>query len=244
MINKFISNSVKIQNIINGLNLTKRLAVSSIVVGKPYTNRLKMVCSIYKDMQIADANNLNELNNILEDNNKLIINNFHGIADISKLDIKNKQIIAIASYDNIPTAIKRYFPFIYKMPSLQNRKEDIEDLSKDIKKNIEKELNITKKIKLDMSNLDLSNNIQSLQSSIYRQLIKASLDKEDIKEIMFDYLYENMQGNDIYNEFLELYEKPLLKASLIKFGSKTQIANALGLNRNTVRKKIKGNKFE
>ncbi|TNF45412.1 MAG: Fis family transcriptional regulator, partial [Epsilonproteobacteria bacterium] len=39
-------------------------------------------------------------------------------------------------------------------------------------------------------------------------------------------------------EHLGLYEKPLIEAGLKKFGSQLQLSQVLGINRNTLRKKI------
>ncbi|HIC42959.1 MAG TPA: Fis family transcriptional regulator, partial [Sulfurimonas sp.] len=49
-------------------------------------------------------------------------------------------------------------------------------------------------------------------------------------------------GNNDYRNFLYLFEAPLIKAGLEKFKTQLQLADKLGLNRNTLRKKIAENK--
>jgi DNA-binding protein Fis len=61
---------------------------------------------------------------------------------------------------------------------------------------------------------------------------------DDISAMLYDYLYTHFEGNDNYRKHLGLYEKPLIKAGLKKYGSQLQLAAALGINRNTLRKKI------
>ncbi|HHH37125.1 MAG TPA: Fis family transcriptional regulator, partial [Epsilonproteobacteria bacterium] len=56
--------------------------------------------------------------------------------------------------------------------------------------------------------------------------------------ILHRYLYEHMEGDSDYKTYLPLYEKPLIEAGLEKFGSQLKLSEMLGINRNTLRKKI------
>jgi len=60
----------------------------------------------------------------------------------------------------------------------------------------------------------------------------------DIEQILYEYLYRNMEGNNAYRENLPLFERPLIEAGLKKFKSQLKLSSVLGLNRNTLRKKI------
>ena len=93
---------------------------------------------------------------------------------------------------------------------------------------------------LDIDNIviDLSKNSKTLKRSIFLHILKLSLDHNEIEDLLYDYIYRNLDGNDGYREYLALYEKPLLKAGLKKFGSKLKLSQILGINRNTLRKKI------
>jgi DNA-binding protein Fis len=59
---------------------------------------------------------------------------------------------------------------------------------------------------------------------------------------MQNYLVDRLGSNNDYRKFLYLYEVPLIKAGLFRFKSQSQLADKLGLNRNTLRKKITENK--
>ncbi|HHD78921.1 MAG TPA: Fis family transcriptional regulator, partial [Epsilonproteobacteria bacterium] len=65
-----------------------------------------------------------------------------------------------------------------------------------------------------------------------------SMNSSEIEEVLYTYLLKHMGGNDAYREYLSLYEKPLIEAGLKKFGSQLQLSQVLGINRNTLRKKI------
>jgi DNA-binding protein Fis len=70
------------------------------------------------------------------------------------------------------------------------------------------------------------------------------MESEDIEEILYYYLLKHLKGNDAYRENLRLYEKPLIKAGLEKFGSQLKLSEILGINRNTLRKKIHENNID
>ena len=64
------------------------------------------------------------------------------------------------------------------------------------------------------------------------------MDEKDLQNLMYEYLYENLDGNNDYKKFLYLYEKPLLEAGLKRYGSQLKLSGILGINRNTLRKKV------
>lgn len=64
------------------------------------------------------------------------------------------------------------------------------------------------------------------------------MNSNEIEDVLHHYLLKNMDGNDAYREYLGIYEKPLIQAGLKKYGSQLQLSQVLGINRNTLRKKI------
>ena len=60
-------------------------------------------------------------------------------------------------------------------------------------------------------------------------------------EIIYNYLVDRLGSQSDYKNFLHLYEAPLIKAGFDKFKSQLQLSDRLGLNRNTLRKKIAEN---
>jgi DNA-binding protein Fis len=54
-------------------------------------------------------------------------------------------------------------------------------------------------------------------------------------------LEDKIGTNSDYRNNLYIYEVPLIRAGLKKFKSQLQLADRLGLNRNTLRKKIADN---
>jgi len=233
----FLSNSPQIDNIVKGFTLTKSLFVSSLLIGDAHTGKKTLIQTLFPNSIYIDANNSEELLSALENHEELIIYNFEKIIDIDSLNFENKRIIAIADHIENTIKIEKKFAFIYKMPTLEER-EDIELLVKHFQDKIQKELMLEHDIILDLKKLNLSQNIRSLKASIYKQLMNRTLTGDEIESILFEYLQENMDGNNAYREYLHLYERPLIEAGLLKYKSQLKLSNILGLNRNTLRKKI------
>ena len=234
---QFLSNSPQIDNIVKGLTLTKSLFVSSLLVGEEHIGKKTLIKSLFPNSIYIDAINIEELEIALENNSELIIYNFEKLLNFEHLNFENKRIIAIANRIENTEKVEKKFAFIYKMPNLQER-EDLELIIEFFQSQIQKELMLDYPIELNRAELDLSENIKSLKASLYKQLIHKTITREEIKQIIENYLYEHLEGNNAYREHLSLYEEPLLIAGLKKFKSQLKLSAVLGLNRNTLRKKI------
>lgn len=234
---QFLSNSPQIDNIIKGFTLTKSLFVSSLLVGKNHTGKKSLIKMLFPNTTYIDASNSEELYLALENHDEIIIYNFEKLVNFENLNFENKRVIAITNHIQNALKIENKFAFIYHMPSLTER-EDIKRLAAYFQKKIQKELMIDEIIELDLNKLDLTENIKSLKASIYKQLMHRTLNSEDIEAILFEYLLENMDGNNAYRDYLSIYERPLIRAGLQKYKSQLKLSNILGLNRNTLRKKI------
>lgn len=233
----FLSNSPQIDNIVKGFTLTKSLFVSSLLVGENHTGKKTLIKMLFPNTIYIDASNNEELYLALEKHDEIIIYNFEKLVNFENLNFENKRIIAITNHIENSIKVENKFAFIYQMPSLSER-DDIPLLTAYFQKKIQKELMIDEVIELDFEKLDLSENIKSLKASIYKQLMNKTLNDKDIEEILFEYLLEHIDGNNAYRDYLPLYEKPLIRAGLQKYKSQLKLSNILGLNRNTLRKKI------
>jgi DNA-binding protein Fis len=235
---EFFSHSAEVQGIIKGLTLSKSLFISTIIWGEPYTGKLTMVRSFFPKATIVNGDDLESLTQAFDNSEEVIVYNFEKIRNIQSLNLENKRIIAVANYDKVPLSIESRFAFIYYMPPLKNRMDDVQYFLEKFSKTFREELLIEEETKVDINHLDLSQNFKSLKTSLHREIIKKTLSQKDIEEILFDYLYGKIDGENAYRENLNLYEKPLIQAGLKKFKSQLKLSEVLGLNRNTLRKKI------
>ena len=235
----FFTTSDKIQHIIKSFNLTKTLFVSSIIIGEAHTGKKSLARYLFPDAPLVSGENQEEVEVALENHDEIIISDFEKLSNQSSLDFTNKRIIATANYMGNPALIDDLFAFIYTMPSLQERPGDISYL-KDlfIKEALSTLMIEPNTFESDEIPLNLTKNSKSLKKSIFLHLVKHSMDDKDIKGVLYHYLLKHLDGNDGYREHLGLYEIPLIEAGLKKFGSQLQLSQVLGINRNTLRKKI------
>ena len=233
----FLSNSTQIDNIVKGFTLTRSLFVSSLLIGEAFTGKKTLIGMLFPNSIYVDASNNEELLLALENHDEIIIYNFENLINFEDLNFENKRIIAIANHIENSHKIEKKFAFIYHMPTLKER-EDLKLFIEYFQNEIQKELMLDYPIKLDVKSLDFSSNIQSLKASIYKQLMSKTLNSDEIEKILFEYLFNYIEGNNAYREHLFLFERPLIKAGLKKYKSQLKLSSILGLNRNTLRKKI------
>ncbi|NPA61388.1 MAG: Fis family transcriptional regulator [Epsilonproteobacteria bacterium] len=237
---QFLSNSIQVKNIIKGLTLSKSLFVSILIVGEPHTGKKSLVRTLYREQNFIDGGDFEKVNRALESSKEVIIYNFDKIESVDSLNFENKRVVAISNRVHNSSVIDRKFAFIYNMPPLRDRLEDVELLSREFIKEIREELMLDSSYPISISpnSLDLSMNIKSLRADIYKRLILNNISRKDIENILYDYLYENLGGNNAYRENLPIFERPLIEAGLKRYRSQLRLSSILGLNRNTLRKKI------
>jgi len=237
--NTFFTKSEQIQNIIKSFNLTKSLFVSSIIIGEANIGKKTLAKYIFPNAMIVSGDNQSLVEEMLKTYDELIITDFQNLTNYTNLNFDNKRIIATANYVSNPQRVDDMFAFIYNIPPLKERREDIEYLKNIFITNSTSMLMVEKNsINFNKLILDLSNNSKSLEKSIFLHILKYSLTKDEIESIIYNYISKNLEGNDGYREYLGIYEKPLIRAGLDKFGSQLKLSNILGINRNTLRKKI------
>jgi len=238
MTEQFITKSTQVQKIIKGFNLTKSLLVSSIIIGEPHTGKKTLIKYLFPNAVSVDGIDQKKVEEFLEDSDELIIFNFERLTNIENLNFDNKRVIAVANYVSNERVIDNIFAFIYKMPSLKERVEDIELLTKYFSREVEKNLVLNSKLEIDLNRVNISSNTQSLRKSIYHEAFIQNCNSRDIEDILYHYLFSNMNGNNDYKKYLTLYEKPLIEAGIKKYHSQLRLSDILGINRNTLRKKI------
>jgi len=234
---QFLSNSPQIDKITKGLTLSRSLFVSSLLMGEEHTGKKTFIKMLFPNVIYVDASQEEELTLALTQHKELIIYNFEKVQYIEKLKFEHKRIIAIANTTKNRQRFNNHFAFIYEMPSLEER-EDLKLMVEYFIEEIQEQLMLEVTHPIIHEQLDLSLNIKSLKASIYKQLILQTLNKEEIEERLYDYLFQEIKGNNAYREHLGLYERPLIEAGLKKYKSQLKLAGVLGLNRNTLRKKI------
>ena len=236
---QFFTKSDHVQNIIKGFNLTKTLFVSSIIIGEEHIGKKLLAKYLFPDAHVVSGEDQEAVSTALKEYDELIITDFEKLSNQESLNFDNKRIIATANYIGNKNTIDDLFAFIYTLPSLKERPEDAAYIKELYIKEAQENLMLQDKsfVHTDIPT-NLRQNSQSLKSSIYKYLMTHTMQSKDIQEAVYHYIIETLDGNNGYKEHLSLYEKPLIEAGLKKYGSQLQLSQILGINRNTLRKKI------
>jgi len=236
---RFFTNSKQVQSIMKGFNLTKTLFVSSIIIGEPNIGKKSLARYMFPDAPLVSGANQEDVETALREFDELIITDFEKLSNQESLDMDNKRIIATANYTGNKKTIDNLFAFIYSMPSLKERSEDTAYIRNLFIKEAQSNLMLEDKtFTEDDIPINLNDNSKTLKKSIYEYLMYHSMDESNIEQAIYHYLLNHLEGKNAYKDHLGLYEKPLIEAGLKKYGSQLQLSQVLGINRNTLRKKI------
>jgi transcriptional regulator with PAS, ATPase and Fis domain len=236
----FVTDNEVVKNILKGLNLTRNLYVSSIIVGEAHTGKRALVHSVFPNAKVIDGALTQELSKGMEEGvGELVIENFHKVGNPDMLHFENMRVIAIADYIPNMRDIDEKFAFIYNMPPLRERPEDVELYIGYYMKRASEELSLDiEGIEIERKEVDISRNLASLRASVYRELLYRKSTARDLQNALYHLFLHDGELEKGYRENLAIFEKAILKAGLEKYGSQLKLASILGINRNTLRKKI------
>lgn len=94
------------------------------------------------------------------------------------------------------------------------------------------------KVDIKKSRIDLNKNAKSLKKSIFLHLFQQQLSPQEFLNVVENFLLGQLSGEDDYKKLLYLFDAPIIKAAMHKQKSQLKAAKMLGINRNTLRKKI------
>lgn len=237
---KFIAKSEASKKLLNIAQMSSSLPVNIIISGETGVGKKILAQTILPDAPIFDGKILEEsINNRtidLEQYNEMIIKDINGV--LNKIEflenLSNIKIVATATF--LPSDIESSFAIKIDIPPLNQRIEDLEELTRIYLEEANSIYNSN--IKADSLDINLQQNGISLKNSIFKNTFLQSISSEDMKKSLEDFIFNKLEEGYSYKELLEVFEIPLLKASKKKYKSQLQMANNLQINRITLRKKI------
>ncbi len=240
--NDFIAKSQASKNVLNMAMLASTLPVQVLISGEVGTGKKSLARVVSPDAILYDALELQEMireNSIkLEDFETLIVSDIDRVNNVKqfveKLEQHHIKLIATATQEK--ESFGENFVVRIDLLPLSERLEDLKVIS------CEYLLRANKLFSTDVAieniEMDFSKNSLSLKESIYRGALLNSVNDEQLSVLLEKFLFKKMDKVYEYKDLLEIFEIPLIKASRKKFKSQLQMANALNINRNTLRKKI------
>ncbi len=222
--------------------LLKTLHVNTLITGEIGVGKKSLASFILPDAFFIDASNFDELLLALENSENIIITNLEKSPNFEHLmqviKENNVRVVATAKESFSHKISDDFFSVKFNIPSLRERMEDVEELLKQFISDAM--VLFGSNNDFDVSNFkpDLSQNALSLKRQVMMNYLLQDVKDTELMDIIEQYLYDKLGSNSDYRTLLYLYEVPLIKAGLHKFKSQVQLADKLGLNRNTLRKKI------
>lgn len=246
-VTSFITASEASKEAFKTASLLKTLTVNSLILGEDGVGKQSLAHYILPDAPVMDASDFDELLLTLQSSHKVVILNLHNAPNLKTiLDLIQKNsnhIVATAKDFILDDSIEELFSIKFSIPPLSQRLEDvtflIQRFTNEASQLFGGDLNSFDKKKIIP---DLSHNANSLRRQVMVNYLLQDIGDIELMRIMEDYLCKKLGSNNDYKNFLYLYEVPLIKAGLHMFKSQLQLADKLGLNRNTLRKKIADNK--
>lgn len=225
--------------------LLKTLSVNALIRGETGVGKSSLARYILPDAPILDASHYDELLLALESTNQVIIINLENSPNIKRiLDFvvsHNIRIVATAAHLYNHEMVDKVFSIKLDIPSLKERPEDVAYLMQKFIKEASSLFGPMETLRISEIKPDLSRNSHSLRKQVMIHYLLQNISENELMEIVENYLFDKLGSNSDYKNFLHLYEVPLISAGLRKFKSQLQLSDKLGLNRNTLRKKIADN---
>ncbi len=235
---KFIAKSEISKELVKTAQIINNLNISAIIIGEEGTGKSLLSKEILPSSQVVDGTDLKSLLFILENEDSLIIENFHKVVNYEKLDFTGKKIVAISPVYIDKGVIDKFFGITLEIPPLSKRKEDIEPIAKIFIEEAKKTLMMENGFDFSNFKPDLSKNCHSLKKDIFLEMTSVGLEERDVLKILKKFLSTKIAGNNAYRDNLLLFDRAIIEEGLEIYGSQLKLSEVLGLNRNTLRKKV------
>ncbi|WP_262823922.1 DNA-binding transcriptional response regulator [Sulfurimonas gotlandica] len=226
--------------------LLKTLSVNSLISGEVGVGKKTLARYILPDAIIIEASDFDELLSTLESVNEIIIINLENSPNIKRvvdaINVNSVRVVATSKSSFSNEYIDEIFSVKFDIPPLRDRLEDVEELVVMFINEASSLFCSNTKFNTKNFTPDLSQNSNSLKRQVMIHSLLQDIKDVELMDIVENYLVDKLGSQSDYRNFLHLYEVPLIKAGLSRFKSQLQLSDKLGLNRNTLRKKIADNK--
>lgn len=240
----FIAYSNASKEALKSANLLKKISVNVLIEGEAGVGKKTLASSIVYNPTILSASEINggSLSFFDLENKTVVITDFNEIKNYDTLEkyINEGKIRVIATSSKAldEKLYERFFSAKIFLPPLNSRREDIKPLCTLFLEEARRIFGDAPALRAEDIKLDISKNCHSLKLSIFYAYIAKSISEVGLQNILEIYFEDKVGGKNDYRDLLHIFEIPLLRVSMKKFKSQLQVAEKLGLNRNTLRKKL------
>jgi DNA-binding NtrC family response regulator len=233
---EFVAVSASMQEIKRVSVLMQNTKINTLIVGESGVGKSKLAKEIAPNAYIIDGTNQNAITDVIKQFDDVLIENFDGL-NLSDWNLNGKRIIATAKIKPRDNICERLFGLTLELLPLSQRKSDIAPLLERFMSQASSELNLAP-IDVGKINPDISQNCHSLKRSVYAELIRYHQNSDEFIASMQAFFENNIQDDDNYHLFLDMFDKALILANQTKYKSQLMMSKMMGINRNTLRKKM------
>jgi len=240
----FIAYSESAKEALKSANLLKKIAVNVLIEGEEGVGKKTLATHIVYHPNIFTAQDVNDgrISFVDFESLPLVISGFNEVRNLDLLEknLKEYNIRLIATSSKVidEKTYERFFSAKIVLPPIAHRKEDIKPLVNIFLNEAKKIFGKNISLKYEEVKIDTSRNCHSLKLSVFYAYIAKSISGDELKNLLEIYFEDKIGGKNDYRDLLHIFEVPLLRVSMRKFKSQLQVAEKLGLNRNTLRKKL------
>ncbi len=223
-------------------NLLKTLSVNALIYGETATGKLTLAQYILPNAPIFSSNDFEKLLEAINTNSELIITHIENAPNLKRLidtiAASKVRVIVTSNDSNMNELLHDSFSVRIHLPPLRERLEDVKPLLELFLQEANKIFGEEKAFDMPGYELDLSQNASTLRKQLFLHYSFTNINENELMAVMEEYLSDKLGSKNDYRNYIHLYEVPLIRAGLKQFKSQLQLAEKLGLNRNTLRKKI------
>ncbi len=241
-VTNFITASKASHEAFKTATLLKTLTINALIMGEVGVGKTTLASYILPDAVVVEAQEFDVVLSTLENSNTIIIKNIDKSPNLKLLKQKildsQVRVVATAKASWSNNEIDEIFGICFDIPPLSERMEDVAVLIKKFTQEAYELFGGEGQLNTENFVPDLSTNSNSLRRQVMFYYLLQDIQDTELMDIIQRYLEDKLGSMSDYRNFLYLYEVPLIRAGLKRFKSQLQLADKLGLNRNTLRKKI------
>lgn len=240
MDNELIAVSPQMQEVKKLISLVRGISVNTIIMGDEGVGKSMTARLIVPNAIVVSGRKPEDVIKALKNFDEVIIEDFDKLPNSDSLHIDGKKIVATSRKKIKDSTLDKVFGIKIDIDPLVKRQEDIVPLTSHFISKAQKELEMYDVvITSDDVAIDVSKNCHTLKRAAYQALLCASLGEEQLGGIMESYFYAKLdESDDNYKRFLDIFDSAIINANHKMYKSQLMMSYKMGINRNTLRKKI------
>ncbi len=239
MDNELVAASLQMQEVKKLVNLVRGISVNTIIMGDEGVGKTLAAKLIVPNAIVVYGSRPEDVLKALKNFDEIIIEDFDKLPNADSLSMGGKKIVATSRKKIKDSTLDKIFGIKIDIEPLSKRPEDILPLVDHFLGRAKKELEINENVDPEDIPKDISKNCHSLKRASYQALLCGTLEEKQLESIMEEYFYRLVdEEDDNYKRFLDIFDSAIINANHRMYKSQLMMSYKMGINRNTLRKKI------